>query len=142
MHRAALELPIGPPLDHGQRLIAGGREYIAACYALDVLYSPVNQWSTIGRLTRLPEGGQQEPLRAALFQRWYTRVGSIARSEWVLQQEARRSELGAPLGPSFRVRYDGHDYAAEAFALDTLACEIGLWQTIIQMNDLRVPKEV
>jgi N-acetyl-anhydromuramyl-L-alanine amidase AmpD len=142
MHRAALELPIGPPLDQGQRLIAGGREYVAASYALDVLYSPVSQWSTIGRLTRLPEGGQQEPLRAALYQHWYTRVGSMARPEWVLQQEARRSGLGAPLGPSFRVRYDGHDYAAEAFALDTLACEIGIWQTIIRLRDLRTPKEV
>lgn len=141
MHQAALELPIGPPLDQGQRLMAGGQEYVAASYALDVLYSPVGQWRTIGRLTRLPEGGHQQPLRAALYQRWCGRVGITARQEWVLQQEALRLGLGAPLGPSFRVRSDGHDYAAEAFALDTLACEIGNWQTIIRLSDLLALKE-
>jgi len=142
MHQTALELPIGPPLDQGQRFMAGGQEYIAACYALDVLYSPVGQWRTIGRLTRLPEGGQQQPLRAALYQRWCARIGVLARQEWVLQQEALRSGLGAPLGPSFRVRFDGHDYAAQAFVLDTLACEIGLWQSIIRLSDVRMLKEV
>jgi hypothetical protein len=136
MHQEAMRLQIGPPLDRGQRLSVAGQEYVAGCYALDVLYSPVGQWQTVGRLSALPEGGVQGPLRAALYNRWCLRVGIPARLEWSLHQEALRTGLGAPLGPSFRVRYDGRDYVAEAFALDTLACEIGSWRSILRMSTL------
>ena len=136
MHQEALRLPIGPPLDRGQRLLAGGQEYIAACYALDVLYSPVGQWKMVGRLSQLGEQEPQAALRVALRNRWGARVGVPARMEWILHQEALRAGLGAPLGPSFRVHVDNRSYAAEAFALDVLACEIGTWKPILRLSEL------
>ncbi len=136
MHQEAQRLEIGPPLDRGQRLMANGQEYIAACYALDVLYSPVGQWQTIGRLSQLGDQEPQAALRAALYNRWCTRIGVPARKEWVLHQEALRVGLGAPLGPSFRVQIEHRSYAAEAFALDVLACEIGAWSPLMRLSEL------
>lgn len=136
MHQEARRAPIGAPLDRGQRLMVVGQEYVAACYTLDVLYSPVNRWSTVGRFTQLAEHGEQSALRAALYNRWCARVGVPARQEWTLHQEALRSGLGAPLGPSFRIHVDGRTYAAEAFALDVLACEIGNWGTVYRLGEL------
>lgn len=136
MHQEAQRIPIGPPLDRGERLIVNGQEYIAACYALDVLYSPVGRWRTVGRLSRLAENGLNAALRKALYARWCARVGVPARMEWSLHQEALRIGLGAPMGPSFRVRSYGRDYVAEAFALDVLACEIGAWNTIQRLSEL------
>jgi N-acetylmuramoyl-L-alanine amidase len=136
MHQEALRQRVGPPLDRGQRLTAGGQTYVVACYAQDILYSPVDQWRAIGRLSTLPGRGAQAALHSALSKHWLTRIGGQVRTDWPIYQEAIRSWLGAPLGPSFRVSAGGHDYAAEAFALDALACEIGVWSPIIRLSDL------
>jgi N-acetylmuramoyl-L-alanine amidase len=135
-HQEALRAQIGPPIDRGDRLMVGGQEYVAACYALDVLYSPVGKWQTVGRLSQLADNGPQAALRAALYNRWCTRIGVPARKEWILHQEALRVGLGAPLGPSFRVNIGDRSYAAESFALDVLACEIGVWKPILRMSEL------
>jgi hypothetical protein len=53
-----------------------------------------------------------------------------------LYQYALREALGAPLGPSFRIALDGHDYLAEAFALDVIYCEVGDWKAIARLSTL------
>lgn len=58
------------------------------------------------------------------------------RPTWPSQQYALRERLGAPLGPSFRVSFDGRDYVAEAFALDVLYCAIGEWDNVQRLSDL------
>jgi hypothetical protein len=101
-----------------------------------VLYSPVGDWQTVGRLSQLAHGEPQAALRTALLNRWNVRVGIPARKEWILQQEAQRIQLGAPLGPSFRIGIGERSYAAEAFALDVLACEIGTWRPVLRLSEL------
>ena len=60
----------------------------------------------------------------------------MVRPDWPLDQYGLREHLGAPLGPSFRVSSAGRDYAAEVFALDVVACEIGNWKAITRLSAL------
>ena len=140
-HQYALRTPIGPPLSPSFRFTVAGQEYSAACYALDVLCNPVGRWKEIARLSDLLSAGRQPELANQLQQYWSERAGSQVRPEWPLYQYALRERLGAPLGPSFRIADDGHDYVAEAFALDVIACEIGAWQAIFRMSSLTEASE-
>jgi hypothetical protein len=135
-HQYALRNPLGPPVGPSGRLTVGGVEYVAACYALDVLYSPVGRWKEIGRLTQLAGDSGRRALARALQDRWFARSGGAARSEWQLDQYGLRERLGAPLGLSFRVTDEGRDYVAQAFALDVIACEIGSWKAIVRLSSL------
>ncbi len=132
-HQFAQQHPIGPPLSAGIKLNVGGTEYIAACYALDVLYSQAGHWEQVGQLSQLT--GKPE-LTQALQELLYRRVGSQLRPGWPAQQIAHREHLGAPLGPSYRVTADGRDYVAEAFALDVVYCEVGTWANVNRLSTL------
>jgi N-acetylmuramoyl-L-alanine amidase len=134
IHQAADRLDVGPPLSDGRRITVAGQEYVAACYALDILYSPVNRWSTVSRLSTLHV--RETALQEALYNEWCSRIGVPLRHAWSFQQEAINLQLGAPLGPSFRVSVDQRDYAAASFALDVLVCEIGEWESIHRLRDL------
>ncbi|ABU56345.1 N-acetylmuramoyl-L-alanine amidase [Roseiflexus castenholzii] len=135
-HQYALREPVGPPLSASFRVRVGNEEWSAAIYALDVLYSPVGRWKEIGRLSALIEArGERDPLAEALLERLYERAGSQWRPMWPSQQYALRERLGAPLGPSFRVSFDGRDYVAEAFALDVLYCAIGEWDNVQRLSE-------
>ncbi|MFO7169427.1 MAG: N-acetylmuramoyl-L-alanine amidase [Chloroflexota bacterium] len=135
-HQFAEREPIGPPLTPSYRLTVGGVEYVAATYALDVIYSPVGRWKEIGRLSDLLRRNAEPELAEALLERIYARAGSRLRPTWPLYQYAQREQLGASLGPSFRVSVEGRDYVAEAFALDALICEIGRWDQIERLSAL------
>lgn len=136
-HQYALREPVGPPMSASFRVRTGNDEWIAAIYALDVLYSPVGRWQEIGRLSMLiADRGERDPLAQVLLEWLYERAGSQWRPAWTLQQYALREWLGAPLGPSFRVSFDGNDYVAEAFALDVLYCVIGQWDNVCRLRDL------
>ncbi len=136
-HQYALRTPVGPPLSASFRVRAGGAEWSAAIYALDTLYSPVGRWQEVGRLSELAtRRGPHDPLAQELLERVYERAGSQWRPAWPSQQYALEQRLGAPLGPSFRVSFEGHDYVAEAFALDVLYCVIGDWDNVQRLSDL------
>jgi len=136
-HQYALNEPVGPPLNASFRVRVGNDEWSAAIYALDVLFSPVGRWKEIGRLSALiEERSERDPLAQALLERLFERAGSRWRPTWTSQQYALRQRLGAPLGPSFRVSFDGRDYVAEAFALDVLYCPIGEWESVQRLSDL------
>lgn len=136
-HQYALHEPVGPPLSASFRVRVGDEEWSAAIYALDVLYSPVGRWKEINRLSALIEQrDERDPLAQALLERLYERAGSQWRPTWPSQQYAIRERLGAPLGPSFRVSFDGRDYVAEAFALDVLYCAIGEWENVQRLSEL------
>ncbi|MCS6840193.1 MAG: N-acetylmuramoyl-L-alanine amidase [Roseiflexus sp.] len=136
-HQYALREPVGPPLSASFRVRVGAEEWSAAIYALDVLYSPVGRWKEIHHLsTLIDERSERDPLAQALLERLYERAGSQWRPMWPSQQYALRERLGAPLGPSFRVSFDGRDYVAEAFALDVLYCVIGEWENVQRLRDL------
>lgn len=127
---------LGPPLGLSFAVRADGVDYIALCFALDVLVARADGKQEARRLSALTPG---EELAQALTQRWFTRVGSRSRPGWPLQQKALREQLGAPLGPCFRVSAGGRDYAAEAFALDALCCEIGRWEQITRLSTMLAP---
>jgi N-acetyl-anhydromuramyl-L-alanine amidase AmpD len=135
-HQYALRNPIGPPLSPSFRITVAKQEFRAECYALDVIYNPGERWSEIGRLSQLLAGGQQPELANALQEHWSSRAGRQLRTEWPLYQYALREKLGAPIGSSFRVTDSGHDFVAESFALDVIACEIGSWKTITRLSTL------
>lgn len=135
-HQYALRTPIGPPLSPSFRITLAGQEFSVAGYALDVLYCPVGQWNAIARLSEILDSGRQPELTKLLQVHWFERAGSQVRPDWPLYQYALREHLGAPVGPSFRVTDDSHDYVAEAFALDVIACEVGHWQTIFGLSSL------
>jgi N-acetyl-anhydromuramyl-L-alanine amidase AmpD len=135
-HQYALRTPIGPPLSASLRISVDGREYSTACYALDVIYCPVDRWKEIGRLSEIQSNKRQQTLAQSLQEQWAERAGTQVRPEWPLYQYALRERLGAPIGPSFRVSHDGHDYVAEAFALDVILCEVGNWKSITRLSTL------
>ncbi len=133
LQQYALRVSIGPPLGASFRLAVNGQDFVAACYALDTIYSPAGKEQEIGQLS----GTTTDPMLAeALRERLYSRVGSPLRADWPLYQYALREALGAPLGPSFRIALDGHDYLAEAFALDVIYCEVGDWKAIARLSTL------
>ncbi|MGQ9547460.1 MAG: N-acetylmuramoyl-L-alanine amidase [Roseiflexus sp.] len=136
-HQYALRTPIGPPLGRSFRVRIDDDEWVAAIYALDVIYCPVNQWQMIGRLSNLIESqGEGDPLATVLLERLYKRVGNRWRPDWSLHQRALRYQPGAPLGRTFRVSFDGRDYVAEAFALDVLFCAIGAWDDVRRLSEI------
>ena len=136
-HQYALRTPIGPPLSPGFRIRIDDDEWVAAIYALDVLYCPVNRWQAISRLSDLiASQGERDPLAMALIERLYERAGSQWRPNWSLHQYALRCQPGAPLGRSFRASFDGRDYVAEAFALDVLFCTIGEWDNVQRLSEI------
>src|SRR5690606_17247682 len=73
-HQFAEREPIGPPLTPSYRLTVGGVEYVAATYALDVIYSPVGRWKEIGRLSDLLRRNAEPELAEALLERIYARA--------------------------------------------------------------------
>ena len=98
-HQYALRTPIGPPLSPGFRIRIDDDEWVAAIYALDVIYCPVNRWQAISRLSDLiASQGERDPLAMALIERLYERAGSQWRPNWSLHQYALRHQPGAPLG--------------------------------------------
>lgn len=136
-HQYAARQQIGPPLSPSFRVRANGAEWTAAVYALDVLYNPVGRWQDIRRLSELvAERGARDPLAEELLERMYAHAGSQWRATWPSQQHALRQQLGAPLGPSFRVSFENRDYVAEAFALDVLYCAIGDWENILAVSEV------
>jgi N-acetylmuramoyl-L-alanine amidase len=135
-HQYALRTPLGPPLSASFRLSVEEQEFSAACYALDVISCPAGRWKEISRLSEAGPSAPQQALAHALQERWCLRGGTQLRLEWPLYQYALRERLGAPLGPSFRITNDGHDYVAEAFALDVIVCEIGNWKAITRLSAL------
>ena len=138
-HQYALRTPLGPPLGASFRVTAGGGQYVAAIYALDVVYAPVGDWRTIARLSELRRVARddfEKELERALLQALFQRAGSLYRSAWPPQQYALREGFGSPLGPSFRITHEGRDYVAEAFALDAVYCEIGQWDAVQRLSDL------
>ncbi|GAB4113176.1 MAG: hypothetical protein Fur005_16210 [Roseiflexaceae bacterium] len=139
IHQAARTLPVGAPLAASQRVRVGSREFVAICYALDILYSPVGQWQSIGRLSTLSE--KQADLRAALLELWFRRVGSFVRPRWSLFEAAQQQRLGAPLSPSFRINCQGQEFVGESYALDVVACPIGAWNDVQRLSVLRAQTE-
>lgn len=135
-HQFALRSPVGPPLGASFHLAVQGQEFVAACYALDILYCPAGRWQEIGRLSALGAAKSQRALAEALQARWFERAGAMTRPDWPLDQYGLREQLGAPLGPSFRVSSGGRDYVAEAFALDVVTCEIGSWKAITRLSTM------
>jgi N-acetylmuramoyl-L-alanine amidase len=138
----ALRAQIGPPLGPTAQLKLADRTFVAACYAQDMLYNPVDRSQQIGRLseilTRTASGQGDRELAQALQELLYSRVGSQLREDWPLHQYALREGLGTPLGRSFRISLDGRDYVAEAFALDVIYCIVGDWKTIARLSALDV----
>lgn len=139
-HQYALRTPLGPPLGPSFRFTIDGQAFVAACYALDTIYSPVDRWKEIGRLSVLTRGAASAPRQAlidALLDQLYRRVGNQFRAEWPFHNYALREQLGAPLGRSFRLSIEGHDYTAEAFALDVVYAEIGNGKELGRLSTLR-----
>ena len=136
----ALRANIGPPLGPTVQLKLADRTFTAACYAQDIVYSPVDRPQQCGRLSDiLTKTGSNEgdrKLAQALQEQLYLRVGSQLREDWPLHQYALREGLGAPLGRSFRISLDGSDYVAEAFALDVTYCVVGDWKAIARLSAL------
>lgn len=138
-HQYALRTPLGPPLSGSFRVTAGGQQYVAAIHALDVIYAAVGEWRAIGRLSELQRVARddfEKELVRALMHAMFQHAGSVYRPTWAPQQYALREQLGAPLGPSFRMTHEGRDYVAEAFALDAVYCEIGEWDSVQRLSDL------
>lgn len=139
-HQYAQRTPIGPPLTPSFRVKVDDHEYVAACYALDVIFSPVESWRNIGRLSDLllrpALDHRQKRLAELLQERLFERVGSRVRPDWPMYQYALREQLGAPLGPSFRVSVGATGYAAEAYALDVVYCELGKWRAVGRLSQL------
>lgn len=136
----ALRAEIGPPLGHTVQLKLAEQTFVAACYAQDMLYSPVDRPQQIGRLsvilTKTASAEGDRKLAQALQEQLYLRVGSQLREDSPLHQYALREGLGAPLGRSFRISLDGSDYVAEAFALDVIYCVVGDWKAIARLSAL------
>jgi hypothetical protein len=135
-HQYARTTPLGPPLTPSFRVKIGRDEFVAAAYALDVLFCPADRWREIGRLSELLETQRSPELALALLEQLYLRAGSRLRHNWPLHHAAQRDRLGAPLGPSYRISVEGRDYVAEAFAVDALFCETGRWDTVQRLSSL------
>jgi N-acetyl-anhydromuramyl-L-alanine amidase AmpD len=138
-HQFASDPQLGPPLGGSVRFSADGQQFAAAVHALDVIYAPMGSWNPIARLSELRQrtaGSAPTPIERTLLQAWFRRAGSVFRPTWPPQHYALREGLGAPLGPSFRISHDGVDYVAEAFALDTVYCEIGDWENVGRLSAL------
>lgn len=144
LHQVALRTPIGPPLTPSFRVSAGGAEFVAASYAQDTLVSPVGNARTVERLSVLMRNGSSEKTALAqeLLNRLYRRAGSQTRPGWPMFQQSLHADVGAPLGPSFRISVGGRDYVAEAFALDVLFCEIGEWEAVQRLSALLEPESI
>jgi hypothetical protein len=138
----ALRAEVGPPLGPTVQFKVAEQTFVAACYAQDMLYSPVDRLQQIGRLTDIlskkTSGDGDRKLAQALQEQLYVRVGSQFHDDWPLHQYALREGLGAPLGRSFRISLDGSDYVAEAFALDVIYCVVGDWKAISRLSALDV----
>ena len=136
----ALRTEIGPPLGPTIQLKLADQTFVVACYARDMLFSPIDRPQQIGRLSELlsktSSGEDDQKLSQALQEQLYLRVGSQLREDWPLHQYALREGLGAPLGRSFRISLDKSDYVAEAFALDVIYCAVGDWKTIARLSTL------
>ncbi|HEU5102079.1 MAG TPA: N-acetylmuramoyl-L-alanine amidase [Roseiflexaceae bacterium] len=135
-HEYALSTPIGPPIGPSLRLAVAEQQFSAACYALDVIVCPVGRWKAIERLSAIRSDRHRQALAQVLQAHWAEHISGQARPEWPLYQYALRENLGAPLGPSFRITDGQHDYVAEAFALDILYCEIGNWNSISRLSSI------
>ena len=137
-HQYALRTPIGPPIGASFRIAVESRQYSVACYALDVIYCPVEQWKAIGRLSEIRNDHQHRALAQVLQAHWADRGGGQVRPDWPLYQYALRENLGAPLSPSFRITDNQHDYVAEVFALDLIFCEIDNWKAISRLSSTEI----
>jgi N-acetylmuramoyl-L-alanine amidase len=135
-HQYALQNSIGPPIGPSFLITVAKQEFNAECYALDVIFNPAGRWKEIGRLSQLLANGQQQELANALQEHWINRAGRQVRTEWPLYQYALRAKLGAPIGGSFRITDNRHDFVAESFALDVIVCEIGNWKAITRLSTM------
>jgi N-acetylmuramoyl-L-alanine amidase len=53
LHKAAIRLRLGSPLSDQMPMTIGGREYMVASYARDVLFAPTGDWTLVRRLSDL-----------------------------------------------------------------------------------------
>jgi N-acetylmuramoyl-L-alanine amidase len=134
----ALRAALGPPLGPSFRITSGGQEFEAANYALDTIYCPSGRQQEIGRLSSIATkaASSDQALAQALLEQLYQRVSNSFRADWPIHQYALREGLGAPLGRSFRISFNGLDYVAEAFALDVVYCVVGDWKALARLSAL------
>ena len=57
-------------------------------------------------------------------------------ADWAFHQYALEHQLGMPMGPSVRMKFEGKEYNYQPFARDTLYCEVPNWGEVKTLSDL------
>lgn len=113
---------LGPALTEGFRITVDGGEYAVQVFALDTLYSPVGQWSTVLRLSTTRPGNLREALLRESYQRM---TGSAYDPASPFHQTGLNEGLGTPLTGVYRTDFEGNEFDVQVFALDTLFARPG-----------------
>lgn len=79
---------------------------------------------------------QVDELFELLMDQSYARRGEGFNHEWAFHQFAIKNQLGFPMGKSARFAHGGKDYSFQAFARDTLFCEIPNWGDVQRLSEL------
>jgi N-acetylmuramoyl-L-alanine amidase CwlA len=137
-HHFAFAVKLGPPIGPITTLAIAGQYYRVAPFAVDTLYAPVNDPSSIQQLSRLAASTDQRELqiREAILAELYRRAGTTYQPTWAFHQAARNYGLGAPLSGDYRVRINNNDYNIQIFALDTLYNIVPHWGDVRRLSNL------
>ena len=133
MHQVAINERLGPPIVPMFGFKAEGRDWVGEIYGVDAICSPVDMWSDIRRLSKLPEGELKTAFRAEI----YHELGATYHPDWATHQYADRNPIGVPLTESFRITLTSGDvYSAQVFSLDTLITPDGTSDSMLLLSKL------
>ncbi|MEF3274724.1 MAG: peptidoglycan recognition protein family protein [Chloroflexus sp.] len=79
-----------------------------------------------------------ERLIEALLEEGYRHKtkGQGYNADWAFHQYALEHQLGMPMGPSARLKFEGKEYNYQPFARDTLYCEVPNWGDVKTLSSL------
>lgn len=79
-----------------------------------------------------------ERLIEALLEEGYRHKtkGQGYNADWAFHQYALEHQLGMPIGPSARLKFEGREYNYQPFARDTLYCEVPNWGDVKTLSSL------
>ncbi len=79
-----------------------------------------------------------ERLIEALLEEGYRHKtkGQGYNADWAFHQYALEHQLGMPMGPSARLKFEGREYNYQPFARDTLYCEVPNWGDVKTLSSL------
>lgn len=109
----------------------------------DWVWGEVEAWVNNAAPPAPPPQGQigtptpnDEQLFEALINESYGKRAQGYNDDWAFHQHATHNSLGMPMGKSSPLPVEGKNYNYQAFARDTLFCEVPNWGDVQSLNDL------